>query len=394
LGNGEQGRKDFLLFGGGSAGARGAMVHLDYVPEMLGEATDHVEVVGFLDSPLWLDIEPLNATEFGGFANQTATVHSVVNARNLDDDCVAAYPEDQWKCMLGEYRMPFVETRYLMVASLHDGFQLWYDAQWPDWTNPSEAQQEYARRFAIRTRDSLHNLASRGHAVIGQACNNHAESLSDLGYFAHRTEDGSTMNHALHRFLGLDGSNGSNRTLKWVDQCDDLDCGTGCHFGDCEGRHATDPHCEVDLPDTGPMLQNMALLTSTVAQMHTAFRDQIQQMVDRLDQVRQFLESRMSEDGAETGRSAEPAENTSEPMLQHMAALTSTVAQMNTTFRDQLQQMDDNVTQVRRFLDSLISAEALEAQLSVAHRGARPLLGAAVCVVAAALLAASARAGA
>jgi hypothetical protein len=53
---------DRLLFGGLSAGARGAMVHLDYVRSMLPldeAARQRVEVRGYLDSPLWLDIAPL-----------------------------------------------------------------------------------------------------------------------------------------------------------------------------------------------------------------------------------------------------------------------------------------------------------------------------------------------
>ena len=58
LGSGLGGRRDRLIFGGASAGARGAMVHLDYVQEMLGEAASNVDVVGFLDSPAWIDKEP------------------------------------------------------------------------------------------------------------------------------------------------------------------------------------------------------------------------------------------------------------------------------------------------------------------------------------------------
>ena len=54
-------KKQLLLFGGGSAGSRGAMVHLDYVTEMLAKAgapspDESVAVVGFMDSPLWIDI--------------------------------------------------------------------------------------------------------------------------------------------------------------------------------------------------------------------------------------------------------------------------------------------------------------------------------------------------
>jgi len=43
-----------VLFGGASAGGRGGMVHLDYVREKYAP----VEVVGILDSPLWVDLDP------------------------------------------------------------------------------------------------------------------------------------------------------------------------------------------------------------------------------------------------------------------------------------------------------------------------------------------------
>ena len=59
-GLGRAGRNDTLLFGGFSAGSRGAMVHLDSVPAMLGDAAARVDVLGVLDSPLWLDQVPLD----------------------------------------------------------------------------------------------------------------------------------------------------------------------------------------------------------------------------------------------------------------------------------------------------------------------------------------------
>lgn len=251
LGRGDQGKKDFLLFGGGSAGARGAMVHLDFVPSMLGSAAEHVEVVGFLDSPLWMDVKPVNETFFDGFGNQTARVHSFTNVSHLDDDCTAAYPDEQWKCMLGQYRMHFVETRYLMVAALHDSFQLYFDSGGADWkSNWTDEQLAFARQFANRTAVLAGELvSSQGRsAVFGHACLNHAESLNDRGFFSHSTQNGETVSIALHQFLGLDGNANAGGNLSWIDDCFDLDCGRGCHIGDCEGEHANDEGCDPGRP--------------------------------------------------------------------------------------------------------------------------------------------------
>jgi len=238
--------RDMLLFGGGSAGARGAMVHLDFVPDMLGSSVaDRVEVLGFLDSPYWLDLRPLPPVLdrlSDSLANQTEQVHKL-NASHLDDNCVAAYPNEQWKCMMGEYRMPFVKTPYLMVAALHDGYQLWMDANLTDLQQASEAQLRWGEEFAIKTKRRLAQLATKGHAVFGFACNNHAETLFDLGFFSHSTETGETISDALHRFLSTAGGNAADTTLAWIDQCLSVDCGSGCHAGDCVGEHADDWGC-------------------------------------------------------------------------------------------------------------------------------------------------------
>jgi len=76
--------KDTLIFGGGSAGGRGAMMHLDYVSEMLGpQASPNVDVVGFLDSPLWIDYPPFNP-DFEGFVVRTKGVFENMNVTHTD----------------------------------------------------------------------------------------------------------------------------------------------------------------------------------------------------------------------------------------------------------------------------------------------------------------------
>lgn len=70
------GEAQLLVFGGFSAGARGAMVHLDAVPHYLGAALGHhlgqplgdeaaarMRIIGLLDSPLWLDITPMHGPD-------------------------------------------------------------------------------------------------------------------------------------------------------------------------------------------------------------------------------------------------------------------------------------------------------------------------------------------
>ena len=113
------GAGDTVIYGGGSAGARGAMVHMDYIREMLTGVG--VSVVGFLDSPYWMDNPPYTGRSdptFPGFPVVTQAVFAMANVSQLGRSCSVHYPGSEgWKCMFGVYRMPFLRTPLLMVAS-------------------------------------------------------------------------------------------------------------------------------------------------------------------------------------------------------------------------------------------------------------------------------------
>lgn len=98
-----------LLFGGCSAGARGAMAHLDNV----AAALEGVQVRGFLDSGIWMDAEPADAN-VPSLMEETQQVFAFVDPRPLiPAACAAMYPgAEGWHCLYGQYRMPFVETPY------------------------------------------------------------------------------------------------------------------------------------------------------------------------------------------------------------------------------------------------------------------------------------------
>lgn len=104
---------DQLIFGGHSAGGRGAMVHLDQVAESLPD----VSVVGLLDSPLYMDLMPLYESLSGlnthmALAHQNFDVESIIS-----DECKAAYSqENEWRCIFGQYRMKFIKTPFLLLA--------------------------------------------------------------------------------------------------------------------------------------------------------------------------------------------------------------------------------------------------------------------------------------
>lgn len=109
-----------LLLTGCSAGARGAMMNLDYVQEMLGVAglsEGAVSVQGLLDSPLWVDVAPLQPHVMP-LANETRAAFEIFNATaRLGPLCATTYPDpgDQW-CVCAARRRRRVRlalTRFL-----------------------------------------------------------------------------------------------------------------------------------------------------------------------------------------------------------------------------------------------------------------------------------------
>jgi Pectinacetylesterase len=116
-----------VLFGGCSAGARGALVHLDNIASWM--STYGIEVRGLLDSGLWIDYVPLTNGGMGGtLVNQAEYVYGFANVSSvIPEDCAQAYQGEEWKCIFPQYRMPFVKTSYFVSASSFDDFQTNYD---------------------------------------------------------------------------------------------------------------------------------------------------------------------------------------------------------------------------------------------------------------------------
>ena len=118
------GDADLVVFGGGSAGGRGAMVHLDRAAATL-KAAGAGAVVGFLDSPYYVDVAPYPPAHFVGFLTEMEDAYENFDTSGVvDAACEEAFPDAPWKCTFGEYRMPFLKTPYLLVASQFDGWQI------------------------------------------------------------------------------------------------------------------------------------------------------------------------------------------------------------------------------------------------------------------------------
>ena len=195
-----------LVFGGCSAGGRGASFNLDYVPQILADAgaAYPVTVVGLFDAAMWVDIPPALPSIVSQQC-QTAALLEMVNAtKRLGDECLAAYPDptEQWKwCALsltfaalldallthapslhhslyGQYRLPYIQLPYILQASQLDVFQIEINVNGDGTMAPpvTPAQFAWAQQFQAAAKKVLAGLptaAQKTSAVFSPSCFHH-----------------------------------------------------------------------------------------------------------------------------------------------------------------------------------------------------------------------------
>lgn len=233
---GSGGQKHTVILSGQSAGGRGAMVNLDYIQEMVTAAggTAEIEVVGFLDSALWMDIPNHWSSGNTDLGQMTSGVFGATNPQHLGPDCAAAYPgSDGWKCLFAQYRMPFVKTPYFAVMSAHDSYQLGNRVGgWPDTDDKISYTLSYGSeiKFFMRTlRANWPANATRQNAIYSRSCWEHACSTADDCYNKKNVR-GITQKYAFHIFLGLAPQTDPSSPNVWMEDCDGVSCGGGCDF--------------------------------------------------------------------------------------------------------------------------------------------------------------------
>ena len=209
-----------VLFGGCSAGARGALFNLDYVAQYLPAGAT---VKGLLDSALWLDLSPPDTAEVT-LQTQTQGVFALVNpAARIPAACAAAYPgAEGWKCLYGVYRLPYVTTDYFINAAQFDSFQMLYDLG----GNPPEAplQVQFADSFQQATVSALQPAVQAGMAVFSTTCLVHCLT-ADTEYYTTYDSQGVTIAQALQQWYFSGG------TPVLVSACQGYPCAAQCPNG-------------------------------------------------------------------------------------------------------------------------------------------------------------------
>lgn len=214
---------DRVIYGGCSAGARGAMVSIDHIAgseAIVGKAG----VVGLLDSGLWVPISPkTNSVDWDSFGHQMRAALELTNATAfLDDACQQKYPgEERWKCLMAAYRLPFVRTPYFLVHSQYDQFALTMNIK-GHWSytplgTPDMPWAESYRELVVRYLPSPAN--GSGIVVYSPACYYHCVITKPS--FWTTVADGSSLSETLRQWL--DTPDTSHRI--W-EKCKGFDCGS------------------------------------------------------------------------------------------------------------------------------------------------------------------------
>ena len=226
-----------LVFAGGSSGARGAMWLYDDVRQNF----PGVEVLGVFDSPLWTQ-QPIFANDFlfgvaldlqksysGHLVHVSLRENVKLFAKTFadsltpsifDQECLKHFRSDEsWKCLLGEYRLPFVKPPYFISASQYDEFFLSYSMGGPLLVlSPTAAAQAYRENYRFEIRKSL--ASARG-SVYSSACYRHVLSSSNDYYTS--TAECPALSSAVDQFLRK-----PHRKVGYISDCEGFDC-------DCPG---------------------------------------------------------------------------------------------------------------------------------------------------------------
>jgi hypothetical protein len=240
---------DRVLFAGASAGARGALFTADYLlPE--GIVPAGVSLSSFFDSPLWVDVLPLESN-ITSLENQTQMVFARINATGrLGVECAKAYPGSEgWKCLFGAYRLPFVRSPFLLSASQFDKYQLPYN----EGADPPYTGDEltYAAAFQTAVRSvvlTLPTAAQPGSAVYSSACFKHVTSTI-ASFWGVYVDDMNLKNYLALWFFGstspaahvdLPASAGASMLPPAVSAQRIEDC-TGFGCGQCHSKTHPNP---------------------------------------------------------------------------------------------------------------------------------------------------------
>ncbi|GAB5371683.1 hypothetical protein AAMO2058_001600800 [Amorphochlora amoebiformis] len=244
-----------LVLGGCSAGARGALAHLDFVSGV--ESNNHsdagylgkgVRVSGFLDSPLWVDIQPSSKS----LVSLREKIWKFSKIGNIDkmygsrcrEEIARRYGKDSlgemYRCAFPEEMVKHVKTPFFLIQNQLDSYQLRSLGVRKHTATGINKTEKNRLRVLLRTKITTSGRTSPSAGFFSPACERHCVSLKNSNLNAISVEN-TTLPEAYEQFLEkvLRERSGKNdvtgfpsEPLRWIDTCQgSLPCGLGCGRG-------------------------------------------------------------------------------------------------------------------------------------------------------------------
>jgi hypothetical protein len=118
-GLGTTGTPEQVILAGCAAGGRGVLYNIDFAGQYVARS---VTVRALIDSAVWLDVPPLSGASGMTLQEETAQMLAFTNASGrLSPGCAAQYTgDDAWRCLYGQYRLPFVKVPYFVAQAQFD----------------------------------------------------------------------------------------------------------------------------------------------------------------------------------------------------------------------------------------------------------------------------------
>jgi len=219
---------DRVVYGGCSAGARGAIVSIDYVATFLVGKAD---VLGMFDSAFWVPVQPLHPDYVTAFEDQTALVMTLHNSSLfISDECERAHPGTmRWKCLFPAYRLPFVRTPYIVSHSQYDKFSINWNLRRGAWL-PKEHLNNTVLKWSEQYRQKVIDYLpipepGTGVVVFSAACYFHCSTMFKC---MHQIRvHGTSLMEFLAEWL-TPGAPAKPTSVRLQDKCKGFDCGECC----------------------------------------------------------------------------------------------------------------------------------------------------------------------
>ena len=109
-----------LFLAGGSAGATGVLVNVDFVSEMI--SPHGVRVRGIVDSGWFLDSDQDAHTGASSNTVIRSLRHGIRHWQaHVNDDCARNYPGELWQCFIGYKVFPFIKSEFYFLIPGRQG---------------------------------------------------------------------------------------------------------------------------------------------------------------------------------------------------------------------------------------------------------------------------------